>query len=214
MRRGTIGAYQITASWTETEVTWIRRNGENWTTPGGDHGSKLDDAVVSNTAGHEGHVRRDAAGEGGGRRRSRLVTLHADRADGSRRSDVRVVSRILTPKDPNIAARPVLKVVYGGAAPPPPPRRPSGSTTLRVLHWNTHHGGVGSDGVWDPQRLMKWVAKFNPDIVSLNEVERYTSWGKNTDEPATLLALMKQYTGKTGTTRSRRSRAPPTASAA
>ena len=55
-----------------------------------------------------------------------------------------------------------------------------------MLHWNTHHGGVGSDGVWDPDRLMTWVAKFNPDIVSLNEVERKTSWSKNTDEPATL----------------------------
>jgi endonuclease/exonuclease/phosphatase family metal-dependent hydrolase len=32
--------------------------------------------------------------------------------------------------------------------------------------------------------------------VSLNEVERFTGWG-NTDEPALIASLMKQYTGKT-----------------
>jgi len=70
-------------------------------------------------------------------------------------------------------------------------------STLRVLHWNTHHGGVGTDGVWDPVRLVKWIAKFDPDVVSLNEMERNTSWSKNTDEPVTIAALMKQYTGET-----------------
>jgi endonuclease/exonuclease/phosphatase family metal-dependent hydrolase len=43
---------------------------------------------------------------------------------------------------------------------------------------------------------MKWVAKLNPDVVSLNEVERYTGWG-NIDQPAVMAGLMKQYTGKT-----------------
>jgi endonuclease/exonuclease/phosphatase family metal-dependent hydrolase len=90
----------------------------------------------------------------------------------------------------------VLKVVYGGTAASPPPPPPSGST-LRVLQWNTHHGGTGTDGVWDPERLVKWIAKFKPDVVSLNEMERKTSWSKNTDEPVTIAALMKQYTGKT-----------------
>src|SRR5258708_11369047 len=48
----TIGAYQTSLSWTETEVTWKqRRNGDNWPTPGGDYGSKLDDAVATNTVG-------------------------------------------------------------------------------------------------------------------------------------------------------------------
>jgi len=28
----------------------------------------------------------------------------------------------------------------------------SGSTTLRVLQWNTHHGGYGTDGVYSPDR--------------------------------------------------------------
>jgi endonuclease/exonuclease/phosphatase family metal-dependent hydrolase len=89
-----------------------------------------------------------------------------------------------------------LKVTYGNSAagsPPPPPD----STTLRVLHWNTHHGGTGTDGAWDPTRLVKWIAKFKPDVVSLNEMERKTSWSQNTDEPVTIASLMKTYTGET-----------------
>src|SRR4029077_11840659 len=35
-----------------------------------------------------------------------------------------------------------------------------------------------------------------PDIVSMNEVERFTGWG-NVDGPAVLAALMKTHTGKT-----------------
>ena len=43
--------------------------------------------------------------------------------------------------------------------------------TMRLLHWNTHHGGVGTDGVYDPTRLAGWIAQMSPDIASLNEVD-------------------------------------------
>jgi len=191
----TIGAFQTSLSWTETEVTWKqRRNGDNWPTPGGDYGSKLDDAVVSNTAGTKVTfdvtplVKAAVAGELGSSRYTRiaLMDLEASTSDSYR--------EYVAPNDSNTAARPVLKVVYGGTA-TAPPAPPSGST-LRVLHWNTHHGGVGSDGVWDPDRLVTWIAKFNPDVISLNEMERNDSWSQNTDEPVTIAALLKQKTGK------------------
>jgi len=197
-----IGAYQTSLSWTENQVTWkLRRTGEKWATPGGDYGTKLAEATVSNKAGTKitfdvtPLVKAAVAGELGSSRYTRiaLIDLESSTSESYR--------EYFAPNDSNIASRPVLKVTYGGPKtapppPPPPPPPPSGST-LRVLHWNTHHGGVGSDGVWDPDRLMTWVAKFNPDIVSLNEVEKKTSWSKNTDEPATLLALMEKKTGKT-----------------
>jgi endonuclease/exonuclease/phosphatase family metal-dependent hydrolase/regulation of enolase protein 1 (concanavalin A-like superfamily) len=48
----------------------------------------------------------------------------------------------------------------------------SGSgTTLKVLQWNTHHGGIGTDGVYNPDRIASWIASINPDVVSLNEVD-------------------------------------------
>jgi endonuclease/exonuclease/phosphatase family metal-dependent hydrolase len=197
----TIAAYQTSQSWTENEVTWkLRRNGDSWQTPGGDYGSKLDEAVVSNTAGTKVTfdvtplVKAAVAGQLGSSRYTRVALMDLD---ASTADSYRVFA---TPNDATVANRPVLKVTYGGAAstppPPPPPPPPSGST-LRVLHWNTHHGGVGSDGVWDPNRLVTWIAKFNPDIISLNEMERNTSWSHNTDEPVTIASLLKQKTGKT-----------------
>ncbi len=60
---------------------------------------------------------------------------------------------------------------------PPPPAAPTGTGTpavagtLRVLHWNTYHGGRRTDGVYDPAGLVSWMKKMNPDIMTLNEVD-------------------------------------------
>src|SRR4051812_18070740 len=197
----TVGAYQTSLSWTESEVTWNhRRTGDRWTTVGGDFGSKLDDAVVG-AAGTKVTfdvtplVKAAVAGQLGTSRYTRIALIDLQ---GSTSESWRAYA---DSNDPTLSARPVLKVTYGGATSPPPPPptpgTPSTSATLRVLHWNTHHGGVGSDGVWDPNRLVTWIAKFNPDIISLNEMERYTGWSHNTDEPATIAALLKSKTGKT-----------------
>ncbi len=75
----------------------------------------------------------------------------------------------------------------------PPPT----GTTLRVLQWNTHHGGIGTDGVWSPSRLVQYIASFKPDVVSLNEMEYKDSYTGGTDEPATIASLLKTATGKT-----------------
>lgn len=203
-----IGVYQVTTSWTETEVTWnSRKTGSNWTTAGGDLGSKVDDAIVGNAAGTKVTfdvtplVKMAVAGDLGSSRYTRvaLVDVESSTSESYR--------EYYTPADPNVAVRPVLKVTYGGTAPTPAPgptpaptpspnpsATPSsaGGATLRVLHWNTHHGGVGTDGKLDIERLIKKAASFNPDIVSLNEVEKY-----GTDQPAQMAALMKKHTGKT-----------------
>jgi endonuclease/exonuclease/phosphatase family metal-dependent hydrolase len=44
-------------------------------------------------------------------------------------------------------------------------------TTLRLLHWNSYHGGRRTDGVYDPKGFVSWIARFNPDIITLNEVD-------------------------------------------
>ena len=67
--------------------------------------------------------------------------------------------------------------------------------TLKVLDWNTHHG-VGTDGVYDMQRFVTWIARSGAHVVSLNEVEKNNSWG-NEDQPARYAALLKAATGKT-----------------
>lgn len=208
-----IGAYQTTLSWTENQVTWnSRRTGEKWQTPGGDLGSMIDEAVVSNKPGAKvsfdvtALVKAAVAGDLGSSRYTRLALIDLENSTSESYREY------ILPDDVNAAARPVLKVTYGSSAPPkpapkpaptpapppPPAPTPSGSSaTLRVLQWNTHHGGVGSDGVWDPERLVTWIAKFNPDVVSLNEMERNTGWSHGTDEPVTIAALMKKHTGRT-----------------
>ncbi len=69
------------------------------------------------------------------------------------------------------------------------------SKVLKVLDWNIHHG-VGTDGRYDIDRIAAAIAKTGANVVSLNEVERYTGWG-NEDQPARFAALLRARTGKT-----------------
>ena len=83
------------------------------------------------------------------------------------------------------------------APPTTPPPPPTGSgTTLRLLQWNIHHGGYGTDNVYDPNRVATWAASVNPDVVMFNEVEKNDSWG-NQDQPEVYKSLLQQKTGKT-----------------
>jgi len=89
-----------------------------------------------------------------------------------------------------------LPVTVAAAPPPPAPPSPSGAVELRVVEWNTHHGGYGTDNVYSPDRLATWVANMNPDVVLLNEIEKNNSWG-NQDQPEVYKALLQQKTGRT-----------------
>lgn len=68
------------------------------------------------------------------------------------------------------------------------------SGVLKVLDWNIHHG-VGTDGRYDINRLASTIAGTGANVVSLNEVERFTHWG-NEDQPARFAALLRAKTGK------------------
>ena len=191
----TIGAYQVTTSWAETETTWNRRRTTSgWMTGGGDLGSLIDKQVVSNAAGTKvtfdvtSLVKAAVAGHLGPSRYTRVALIDIDSAtsDSTR--------NFYTPDDPNSALRPTLKVVYGTVALTPSTPSPA-TSTLRVLQWNSQHGGVGTDGVLDPARFMKKAASFRPDVFSINEVERFDSYA-NYDAPVKLHALMEQYTGQ------------------
>jgi endonuclease/exonuclease/phosphatase family metal-dependent hydrolase len=52
---------------------------------------------------------------------------------------------------------------------------------MRFVQWNTHHGGKRSDGILDIAGISKWLVKFAPDAVSLNELEQNDGYG-NTDQ--------------------------------
>lgn len=65
------------------------------------------------------------------------------------------------------------------------------------MQYNTHHGGWGSDGIWDPTRIVDWIVKANPDVVSMNEIEVGTSWSKGGNDPTLYQSLLEQRTGVT-----------------
>ena len=87
--------------------------------------------------------------------------------------------------------------VWQSAAEPEPEPEPEpdlapsydGSGTLRLLHWNTHHGGVRTDGVYDPAGIAAWIAQINPDVASLNEVD-------TTSQMAAIVNALEAKTGR------------------
>jgi endonuclease/exonuclease/phosphatase family metal-dependent hydrolase len=170
-----IAAYQVTTSWDETVVTWNeRKSGLMWGASGGDLGTRLAVATVSNVPGSKATfdvtalVKSAVAGQLGSRyTRIALIDLDESTNESWR--------AYYTPIDSG--NRPSLKVTYGGAAPPPPIiDSSSGGSTLRVLEYNVHHNGIGTDGVNNPNRIADWVAKINADVVSLVEVESWNSY--------------------------------------
>jgi endonuclease/exonuclease/phosphatase family metal-dependent hydrolase len=77
----------------------------------------------------------------------------------------------------------------------PPPT--GAAVILKVLQYNLHHGGYGSDGVYSMDRIADWIVKSNADIVSMNEVEKFDSWSLNQDQSVLYKNLMEQRTGQT-----------------
>ena len=69
------------------------------------------------------------------------------------------------------------------------------STQVKVLTWNIHHG-VGTDGVYNINRIADWIVRTGANVVSLNEVEKYTGWG-NEDQPARFASMLRSKTGRT-----------------
>jgi endonuclease/exonuclease/phosphatase family metal-dependent hydrolase len=190
----TIAVYPVTSSFVQEQATWnIRRTATAWTTLGGDFGAKTASFVASNAAGTKVSVDVtglvQAAVSAGSSRYTRIAL--ADLGASTRASYREYFSSKAV--DPSV--RPVLKVVYGGTAPAPSPILPM--STLRVLHYNTHHGGWGTDGVYDPNRIVDWIVKANPDVISMNEVEVGTSWSKGADQTALYKTLIEQRTGVT-----------------
>jgi endonuclease/exonuclease/phosphatase family metal-dependent hydrolase/regulation of enolase protein 1 (concanavalin A-like superfamily) len=77
-----------------------------------------------------------------------------------------------------------------------PPAAGVAAATIRVLHWNLHHGN-DPNNKWAFPRQMEVIANAKPDIISLNEVEKYNSSYGNIDQAAEIAKYMTSRTGKT-----------------
>jgi endonuclease/exonuclease/phosphatase family metal-dependent hydrolase len=189
----TISAYRIAQSYEETQTTWNKRNSStSWSTSGGDLAERVDGAAVTNASGNQlafnvtGLVQASVNGSFGSRY-SRIALV--DGGTSSRDS----YKEYFSDEAADVSVRPVLTITYGSAVSTPPPA-PSSTVRMRVLQWNLHHG-VGTDGKYDIDRIATWMAKMTPDIIMLNEVEKYTGWG-NEDQPARYKAMMESKTGR------------------
>ena len=185
----TLSAYRLVNSFDQDAATWkIRKSGYNWSTQGGDLGAKYGQATVTGTVGSKVTIDitqlvQEAVNAPSGESRWSRVAL-VDKGASTYLS----YREYYNSESSSASSRPVLTVVYGGsaaAAPPPPPPPPPppavdeedapppsiNGTTLKLLHWNTHHGGRRTDGVNDMDLLVTWIASFNAHVITLNEVD-------------------------------------------
>jgi len=116
--------------------------------------------------------------------------LYLNSAPGSPKNDATILTATGSSTLTSTATTPTA------TAPPTTTTPTTSSATLRVLQWNTHHGGYGTDGVYSVDRLAGWIASMNPDVVMLNEIEKFTSWG-NENQPEVYKNLLQAKTGKT-----------------
>jgi endonuclease/exonuclease/phosphatase family metal-dependent hydrolase len=189
-----IGVYSVTSAFQSTEATWnIRKTSLSWSTPGGDLASSTSPVSVGNVAATKTTfdvtklVQAAVNAPSGTSRYTRLALVDTGAAsDNSMRT-------FASSSDATPARWPVLTVVYGSATTLPPPP----TSTLRVLQYNTHHGGWGTDGVWNVDRLIASALKTNPDIISFNEMERGTSWSKGGDGLQLFLSSIEKQSGRT-----------------
>jgi endonuclease/exonuclease/phosphatase family metal-dependent hydrolase len=108
------------------------------------------------------------------------------------REDGLAIDRIVLSASQFLTVPPAPSPAPAPAPPPPPPS--SGVVRMRVLQWNVHHG-TGSDGSYNLDRIATWIATMKPDVVMLNEVEKFTGWGYE-DQPARYEALIEAKTGR------------------
>ena len=83
------------------------------------------------------------------------------------------------------------------AAPVDPPAAAAAAmATIRVMHWNLHHGN-DPNNKWAFTRQLEVIASAKPDIISLNEVEKFNASYGNIDQAAKIAEHLTATTGQT-----------------
>ena len=192
-----VRAYRINTSFNEGETTWLlRKSYEAWSAPGGDLGAEYSAANVTNVPGEQvsfdvtALVQRTVNGDYGSRR-TRLALIAVGPSSYPAGKDS--YREYYSSEDPDPSRRPALTIVYEEATTPPPPP-PSPSTTLRVLQWNIAQG-YGTDGKSNIDRVVSWIVKMKPDLISFNEIMKYSS----SSQPQIIADKLKAQTGQSWT---------------
>ncbi len=199
----TLLACAVPVSFREADVTWKRRDSSSyWRNAGGDIvADDCSKATVTATSGSKvtfdvtEQVQKAVQGSYG----SRYARFMVGDAGGESQASYK---QYYSNNSSTTSLQPRLVVTVGSTTTTTTDSAPTTSTTstsaktLRVLQWNTHHGGYGTDGRYDTNRLANWIVKMNPDVVMLNEIEKYTGWG-NQNQPEVYKNLLQSKTGRT-----------------
>jgi endonuclease/exonuclease/phosphatase family metal-dependent hydrolase len=188
-----IGVYRVTKSFLKSSATWMDyRSGRAWSNWGGDLAERWALVNVGRTAGSTvtfdvtSLVQQTVKGAFN-TRYTRIALVDTGAADAE---SIRVFH---ASRSSTTSARPKLVVTYGSSS---LSNSTSGSGTLKVMTYNTHHG-VGTDGKYNLSRIATVIANQRPDVVSLNEVMYNSSYGNGENQAATYKSLLQQKTGQT-----------------
>jgi len=183
---------RVPVSFREEEADWVyRRGSDRWATPGGDVAEHVTNIYPTAVAGSR--VTVDLTGlvqnavNGDYDTRYTRILLRDDGSD-SKES----LREYYGSEDPTASRRPTLTVVLGTTASPTPPS--TSSETLKVLHWNIAQG-YGTDGKSNISRVVDFIVAQRPDVISFNEIMRYSS----SSQPQMIADQLRARTGQTWT---------------
>jgi endonuclease/exonuclease/phosphatase family metal-dependent hydrolase len=188
-------AFRVTQAFQEAEATWRRRQGSsNWSTPGGDIAEQFGSGYPTSTPGSKVTfdlttlVQRTSDGDFGSRYTRVLLADAAPEAKESYRE-------YYPSEDSTVSRRPTLTIVLAAGSappPPPPPPPPSSSTSIKFLQWNIAQG-YGPDGRSNIDRVIAFIVSKRPDVISFNEIMRYSS----SSQPQIIADALRAQTGET-----------------
>lgn len=196
----TFTAYYVSKSFVKAETNWrYYRDGQAWSKAGGDFGASFGTTKVGDAEGTAYRfdltslVQQAVNGNFGSSRYTRVALIDTGGVSGGNYKEFH------STRATSASLRPRLVITYGGTttAQPPPSTSSTTGETLRVMHWNIHKT-KGSDGRCNPDRVATVIARQNPHVVSLNEVNFYSgecAYTFNMGEK--LESLLEQKTGVT-----------------
>lgn len=190
-----LAVYCVPSSFDEFQVTWrLRKDTSFWNAPGGDTGHQHGTVAVTNVTGAKVTIDVTAITREAMQTSSRYTRVLLVDID----SPVTASYMSYYSNEASAELRPKLTVTYGSGTtsapqPPPPPPPPTG-TTLRLLQWNIAQGW-GTDSKPNADRVVDWVVKMNPDVISFNEINHETS--SSSDLIKIIADKLKARTGQT-----------------
>jgi len=185
-----VAAYRVPEPFQAGDATWIRRDtSTNWSLAGGSATEQFSGANVNNVAGTKVYFNVTTLVQAAvnGDFDSRYTRIALVDVGGDAKTSY---AEYYASEEPTASRRPTLTITYAS-----PTSSPITGTTLKVLHWNMAQG-YGTDGKSNIDRIVNWVVQWRPDVISFNEIMKYSS---TNSQAQTIADKIKARTGETWT---------------